>query len=61
MPGALAIGHLDPHRLPLLGAVLIVGGLPLAELAHRLIRGRAASAVEPAASPAALPARGGAA
>ncbi len=38
--GALAIGVVDPHRLPVLSTVLIIAGLVSAELAHRLIRGR---------------------
>lgn len=37
--GALAIQAMDPHLLPLLSTVLILGGIVSAELAHRLIRG----------------------
>ena len=37
--GALAMGLLEPHRLPLLSAGLILCGIPSAELAWRLIRG----------------------
>jgi len=35
--GALAIQVIDPHELPLLGAVLILASVGLAELAHRRI------------------------
>jgi predicted MFS family arabinose efflux permease len=38
--GALALGVLDPHQLPYLSTVLILGGILSAELAHRLIRDR---------------------
>jgi DHA1 family inner membrane transport protein len=37
--GALAIGFIDPHRLPLLTSGLVVASLICAELAYRLIRG----------------------
>jgi MFS transporter, DHA1 family, inner membrane transport protein len=37
--GALAIGFIDPHRLPLLTSVLVVASLFCAEFAYRLIRG----------------------
>jgi predicted MFS family arabinose efflux permease len=39
--GALLLRTIDPHLLPLLGAVLIAGGGVTGELAHRLGAGRA--------------------
>lgn len=41
--GALAIRVIDAHELPLLGAVLILASLGVAELAHRRIAGRTTS------------------
>jgi DHA1 family inner membrane transport protein len=36
--GALAMEVLDPHDLPFLSTILILGGILSAELAHRLIQ-----------------------
>ncbi len=51
--GALLLPRMDPHRLPLLGAVLILAALPVSELAHRLIQGSAAPA-DPVPAPTVL-------
>ncbi len=51
--GALVLARMDPHRLPLLGAVLILAALPVSELAHRLIQD-SASPVPPVPAPTVL-------
>jgi predicted MFS family arabinose efflux permease len=37
--GALVVGVIDPHHLPLVTSVLVIASLVCAELAYRLIRG----------------------
>jgi predicted MFS family arabinose efflux permease len=37
--GALVVGVIDPHHLPLVTSVLVIASLFCAELAYRLIRG----------------------